>query len=86
MKEADRVHLFRGAPPVRIWSMYQETDKRWTLCGIKRKENLKTPEKSAGRWCTEELAQCNCEFCLCLMRTGTRRAGEKAKHAASAAG
>ena len=30
------MHLYRGAPAVRAWSRYQETDQGWTLCGVRR--------------------------------------------------
>lgn len=30
------VHLYRGAPAVRLWSKYQATDQGWTLCGVRR--------------------------------------------------
>jgi hypothetical protein len=30
------VHLYRGAPPVRSWSKYQDAVHGWTLCGIER--------------------------------------------------
>jgi len=36
------VHLFRGSPAVRSWSKYQETDRRWYLCG-------RPPKRDAGR-------------------------------------
>lgn len=63
------MHLFRGAPAVRSWSIHQETDREWALCGIRRKANR--PLRKANNVdlnCTEEASLVTCQFCLDLMR------------------
>ena len=66
----EATHLFRGAPPVRGWSKYQETVAAWTLCGIKRKwvhgAFLALPAV------TEDASQVSCRFCRQLMRCGDK--------------
>jgi hypothetical protein len=59
------VHLYRGAPAVRMWSMHTATIESWTLCGIKRNLKAKTGGPSPA---TEDASQVTCEYCLDLMQ------------------
>jgi hypothetical protein len=52
------IHLFRGSPCVRSWSKYQETDRRWTLCG-----RLTDADSRAA----VAPGSITCRFCLDLM-------------------
>jgi hypothetical protein len=61
------VHLYRGAPPVRLRSKYKSTVRAWTLCGINRKLGSKGHRQPAQ--CTEEAGGVSfCLHCLSLMR------------------
>lgn len=55
------MHLYRGAPPVRNWSKYRQTDKKWALCG--RQGRHKFEDIPRG---TENLTEVTCPFCLQL--------------------
>ena len=57
MTTREFVHLYRGAPAVREWSIYQRTDKKKTLCGLN--------PKFEG---TEDPAEVTCEFCNYLLK------------------
>ncbi len=60
------VHLARGAPCVRSWSRYQETDPQWSLCGVYRSIRI-----AGVRTVTDfvaEPSQVLCPFCLDLMQ------------------
>lgn len=64
-------HLYRGIPAVRSWSKYQETDKRWSLCGIRNKfpRDGADLESNEGRLLASEDPQAsNCQFCAALAR------------------
>ena len=50
------VHLYRGAPCVRSWSIYKTTVRTWALCG--RQGQKKQPIEG-----TEDLSRVTCEFC-----------------------
>jgi hypothetical protein len=62
----DKVHLYRGAPPVRSWSKYQTTVEEWTLCGVHRKLASGPGRRRAG--CVEDASLVTCPHCLELMR------------------
>ncbi len=51
------MHLYRGAPCVRSWSKYRETNRRWTLCGIEFRG------KEPSGMATEDPLLCDCRFC-----------------------
>ena len=72
-------HLYRGAPPVRGWSKYQETDEAWTLCGIRRKTVIKGRQRVAS--CTEDPGVVTCTFCLHLMRPEADSVAKKGQSA-----
>jgi hypothetical protein len=62
------VHLYRGAPIVRAWSKHQQTNTRWTLCGIRiplRNTGDKLPSVAS-----ESLAAVTCRYCLELASQG----------------
>jgi len=61
-KKEKPMHLFRGAPNVRGWSKYQKTEEGWTLCGIRRNNELRFVEA------TEQVELVTCPFCLDLMK------------------
>ena len=67
-RKSDTVHLYMGAPPVRLWSEAQETNESWTLCGIKRRTGRGA--RDTGKFCTEDASGVSCTFCRELMRTG----------------
>lgn len=67
-----RIHLLRGAPAVRAWSIHQHTDSNWTLCGLERYENL-PDELRMARQATEDTLLVDCPHCLTLMRPGPRQ-------------
>jgi hypothetical protein len=58
------VHLYRGAPPVRGWSLSQETDKARTLCGSHNKQGVASTVEAAEK--------VNCPHCLGLMTPSPR--------------
>jgi|AmaraimetP72IA01_FD_contig_41_6676878_length_2635_multi_13_in_0_out_0_6 hypothetical protein len=64
MPEFVAVHLYRGAPPVRSWSRYRQTDREWTLCGRAADEETHA---------TVDAGQVTCEYCLLLMRPASPR-------------
>lgn len=63
---AERTHLYRGAPFVRNWSRYQHTVTRWTLCGIDRERGKNVDPPPA----TEDESLVDCLACRVLMPPG----------------
>jgi hypothetical protein len=68
-----KTHLFRGAPSVRAWSKYQETDKLWTLCGIRTPLDVALKGDLEGYNASEDLEDVSCSFCLQLSNSPVRR-------------
>lgn len=64
------VHLARGAPSVRSWSRYQETDPRWSLCGVYRQ--IRIPGERIVIDFVEDPLRVLCPFCLDLMQPRRR--------------
>jgi hypothetical protein len=56
------VHLYRGAPPVRCWSRFQQTDKGISLCAAPLRKNSRSRASA-----TENPAAVSCPYCVELM-------------------
>lgn len=61
-KSAGQIHRYRGAPAVRSWSKYQQTDKGISPCSAPLRKD------SRGRFvATEDPAKVSCPYCVELM-------------------
>jgi hypothetical protein len=56
------MHLYRGAPVVRSWSRYQETDKGISLCAAPLRKDSKSRSTA-----TEDPTKVSCPYCVELM-------------------
>jgi hypothetical protein len=68
------IHLFRGAPPARPWSKYQQTGEGWTLCGVDRQLASERTRQPAE--CTEDAEKVSCVHCRTLMACRAARPAE----------
>jgi hypothetical protein len=61
-KSPSEMHLYRGAPAVRSWSRYQETDKGISLCAAPLRKDSKSRSHA-----TEDPTKVSCPYCVELM-------------------
>jgi hypothetical protein len=61
-KSAGELHLYRGAPAVRCWSKYQQTDKGISLCSAPLRKDSKGRSVA-----TEDPTKVSCPYCVELM-------------------
>ena len=61
-KSPNETHLYRGAPAVRSWSRYQETDKGISLCAAPLRQDSKSRSNA-----TEDPTKVSCPYCVELM-------------------
>jgi hypothetical protein len=61
-KSPNEIHLYRGAPAVRCWSKYRETDKEIGLCAAPLRKDSRSRSGA-----TEDPTKVSCPFCVQLM-------------------
>jgi hypothetical protein len=61
-KSPSEMHLYRGAPAVRSWSRYQETDEGISLCAAPLRKDSKSHSDA-----TEDPTKVSCPYCVELM-------------------